>query len=219
MTLATVAGYDVTAANYPHRPSSGQIAFYVTGSSDIQSTPAMRTAHPNAITINQSNTDANVIADEYDVETGALTPAQLPGLVRNAQAAWLTGNGRRRPVAYVNQSNKTTVVNALVAAKVTNVGLHIADYSLTEAQAINLLQSSNGPYPVVGYQYNDAGEYDEDVWLESWVNDVSTPDVWHGVAVVMRDGTAAGEGKYWVVPIESVDQGVTYTPTGPGEAK
>lgn len=219
MTLATVAGYDVTAANYPHRPSSGQIAFYVTGSPDIQSTTAMRAAHPNAITINQSNTDANVIADEYDVETGALTPAQLPGLVKNAQAAWLTGNGRRRPVAYVNQSNKTAVVNALTAAKVTGVGLHIADYSLTEAQAINLLQSSSGPYPVIGYQYNDAGEYDEDVWLESWVNDVSTPDVWHGVAIVMKDGTSSGEGKYWVVPIESVDQGVTYTPTGPGEAK
>lgn len=217
MTLATVAGYDVTAKNYARRPPSGQAALYVTGTSDIIATPAMLKENPHAITINQSG--ANVIADEYDVETGAITPAQLPGLIRNAQAAWLTGNGRRRPVAYVNQSNKTAVVNALTSAKITNVGLHIADYSLTEAQAITLLQMSNGPYPVIGYQYNDAGEYDEDVWLESWVNDVSTTDVWHGVAIVMKDGTESGEGKYWVVPIESVDQGVTYTPTGPGEAK
>lgn len=219
--MITVAGYDVTAKNYAHRPSGGQAALYVTGTPDIKATPAMLKANPTAVTINQSGGD--IIADAYDVETGAITPAQLPALIKDAQIVWHGTIGRRHPVAYVNQSNKTAVVNALVAAKLTNVGLWIADYSLTEAAAISLLQSSGGPYPVIGYQYNDTGLYDKNVWLESWVNTVSesqvTPEVWHGVAVVMNDGTVSAEGKFWVVPIESKDQGLTYTPTAHGEAK
>lgn len=177
MTLATVSGYDVTSANYQHRPATGQPAFYVTGTADIIATPAMHAAYPGAVTINQSGSDQNVVADMYDVETGALTPAEIPDLIVSARSARLSGNGRRNPGAYVNQSNITPVVNALVAAKLTNVPLWVANYNLTEAAAISALQSSSGPYPIIGYQYNDAGEYDEDVWLSSWVSQVSTVGV------------------------------------------
>jgi hypothetical protein len=182
MTLATVEGYDVTAKNYTHRPVIGQPAFYITGTPDVMSTPLMRATYPSAILINQSSTDQNVIADIYDVETGALTPAQVPNLIRSARVTRLGGNGRRNPGVYVNESNKTAVVNELATAKLTNVPLWVADYSLTVEEAITLLQSSNGPYPIVGYQYNDAGAYDEDVWLESWVNAVSMTGVQYGWA-------------------------------------
>jgi hypothetical protein len=182
MTLATVEGYDVTSKNYTHRPIIGQPAFYVTGTPDVMSTPLMRSSYPGAILINQSSTDQNVIADMYDVETGALTPAQVPALIKSARVERLSGNGRRNPGVYVNQSNMTTVVNELVAASLTNVPLWLADYSLTVEEAITLLQGSSGPYPIVGYQYNDAGAYDQDVWLESWVNATSMTGVQFGWA-------------------------------------
>jgi hypothetical protein len=173
MTLATVTGYDVTAKYYNQRPPTGLSALYVTGTPDVIATPAMLAANPGAITINQSGIDQNVIADMYDVETGALTPAQVPALIESAREARLTGNGRRNPGVYVNQSNITPVVNALTAAKLTNVPLWVADYNLTLNGAITALQGSNGPYPIVGYQYADVIEYDADVWLESWVIAVS----------------------------------------------
>jgi hypothetical protein len=173
MTLPVVHGYDITSANYIHRPV-GQPAFYVTGTADIIATQSMRSAWPGAILINQSGTDQNVIADMYDVETGALTPAQIPALIQSARQNRLDGNGRRNPGVYVNESNKTAVVNELVAAKLTNVPLWVADYSLTVDEAITLLQGSSGPYPIVGYQYHNAGVYDDDVWLASWVYGVST---------------------------------------------
>jgi hypothetical protein len=182
MTLATVTGYDVTSENYYHRPATGQPAFYVTGTPDIIATPVMRSTYPTAILINQSSTDQNVIADMYDVETGALTPAQVPSLIQSARTARLSGNGRRNPGVYVNQSNKTAVVNELVAASLTNVPLWVADYDLTVDEATTLLQASSGPYPIVGYQYSDAGYFDEDVWLTSWVDAVSMVGVQYGWA-------------------------------------
>lgn len=176
MTLATVVGYDVTAANYQTRPLAGQPALYVTGTSDIIATTEMLAANPQAIHINQSGGD--VIADMYDVETGAITPAELPGLIRDAREARLTGNGRCNPGAYVNQSNVTAVANELSAALLTNVPFWIADYNLTLAQAITLLQTSAvGPYPVVGYQIADQGTHDEDVWLDFWVSQRSVSGV------------------------------------------
>jgi hypothetical protein len=175
MTLATVVGYDVTAENYETRPLAGQIALYVTGTTDIIATSAMLAANPDAITINQSG--GTTIADMYDVESGAVTPAELPGLIRQARTARLTGNRRRNPGAYVNQSNLTPVVNELVSAKMTNVPLWVADYNLSLAEAISALQSSSGPYPIVGYQYADVGTHDEDVWLASWVSQVSQTGV------------------------------------------
>jgi hypothetical protein len=182
MTLPTITGYDVTSANYSHRPVTGQPAFYVTGTSDVISTPLMRLTYPNAILINQSGTDQNVLADMYDVETGALTPVQVPALIKSARISRLSGNMRRNPGVYVNESNKTGVVNELAGAGLTNVPLWVADYSLTVEEAITLLQSSGGPYPIVGYQYNDAGLYDEDVWLTSWVDAMSTVGIQYGWA-------------------------------------
>lgn len=171
MTLATIQGFDVTAANYDARPTAGQIALYVTGTSAIVATAAMLDDNPSAITINQSG--GSVVADIYDVESGAVTLAELPGLINQARLARLTGNGRRNPGVYCSEDNVTPVVNALTAAKLSGVPLWIADYNYTSAQAVSELQSSSGPYPVIGYQYHDAGNYDEDVWLESWVSEVS----------------------------------------------
>lgn len=173
MTLATVTGYDVTSANYLHRPATGQPAFYVTGTPDIAATPAMMAAYPGAITINQSGSDLMTVADFYDVETGALTPAEVPGEIANARQARLHGNGRRNPGVYVNQSNITAVANALSSAKLVNVPLWVANYNLTLDEAISLLQTSSGPYPIVGYQYANAGLWDDDVWLTSWVTATS----------------------------------------------
>ena len=73
----------------------------------------------------------------------------------------------------MSQSNVTPVVNALIAGGVTSgIGLFVADWNgLANAQA--MLAKSSGPFPVIGVQYEDAGSYDLDVWLTSWLSNRS----------------------------------------------
>ena len=70
----------------------------------------------------------------------------------------------------MSAANVTTVVNALVSGGVTSgVGLFVANWSLTEAQAAVDVLAAAGPFPVVGVQFGDAGGYDADVFSRSWL--------------------------------------------------
>ena len=126
----------------------------------------------SASTSRPADTAADETADALDFESGAATLADLAPWALAAKAAYarVARPGQREPAIYASASNLTAVCNALAAAHVTGVGLWVADWSDTPEAAAAALQASSGPYPVIGVQYQDAGEYDRDVFLASWVN-------------------------------------------------
>lgn len=180
MTVAIIDGADATAANYASLPRDlAIVAGYTTGSDGIPWTEAMWAGHPDALRIDQSpaNTVMDETADILDYERGAATLADLAPWGLAAQSAWARAArpGQRHPAIYASQSNLTPVCNALAAAKVTGIRLIVANWSDTKDAAVAMLQASSGPYPVAGVQYEDAGAYDLDVFLASWVNTRSAP--------------------------------------------
>ena len=175
MTVAVVDGADATGSNFSALPSGlGVVAGYCTGTDGVLWDSAMWAAHPDAIRIDQSPADtaADETADALDFESGAATLADLAPWVLAAKSAFarVTRPGQREPAVYASQDSLTPVCNALAAAHVTGVGLWVADWNDTPDAAVAALQASSGPYPVVGVQYANAGRYDRDVFLASWVN-------------------------------------------------
>ena len=172
MTYAVISGADTTTGNVGALPNVGLVAGYVTGPG-IAWTAAQWAAHPNAVRIAQSPviaTDEAANADVLDVENLAATFADCGPWALAAMAAWKAGvrPGQRWPAIYASQSNLTPVCNALAAAKITGVGLWVANWSDSYTAACQMLQASSGPYPVIGVQYANAGAYDLDVFLASW---------------------------------------------------
>jgi hypothetical protein len=228
--VTVIQGFDVTAIDYAHRPSTGQIALYLTGSSEIVATPAMRAANPKAVLIDQSPviTGIDTTADAYDMETGALTTAELGEVIKDAWNNYYNAvrPGQREPMVYMSLSQVTPVVNALTAASVA-AHLWVAHYGVSLADAIAQVEAASGPYPIHAFQYSDTpGFYDLDVFDEGWLSTVSTtpvvtppkPKPWHGVFTGTADGTVTREGNLFVMPLVSNDGGKTFTPTGPGHA-
>jgi hypothetical protein len=175
MSDAVIEGADVTGSNLAHLPAGfAVLAGYSTGSEGIPWSEAQWAEHPDAIRIDQSpaDTPAGETADVLDVEGGAATFADCAPWALAAQASYAKAArpGQRHPAIYASQDNLTPVCNALAAARVTGVGLVVADWNDTKDAAVAVLQASSGPYPVVGVQYADEGLYDLDVFLASWVN-------------------------------------------------
>jgi peptidoglycan hydrolase-like protein with peptidoglycan-binding domain len=70
----------------------------------------------------------------------------------------------------MSQSVVTAVVNALVAGGISaGVGLWVADFNLTQAQATQMVLSASGPFPVIGVQFHDAGTFDVSVFSSDWL--------------------------------------------------
>ena len=175
MTNNIIEGADATGGNLAHLPAGfAVLAGYCTGSEGVAWSEAQWAAHPDAIRIDQSpdNTALDETADLLDFENGAATLADIAPWALDAKAAYAKAArpGQRHPAVYASESNLTPVCSALAAARVTGVGLVVADWSDTKDEATALLQASSGPYPVVGVQYADEGLYDLDVFLASWVN-------------------------------------------------
>jgi hypothetical protein len=228
--MSTVTGYDVTASNYALRPSSGQIALYVTGNDGIAASAAMLAANPKAIRIDQSPviTAIDTTADVYDLEAGAVTVAEIGQVIKDA---WNNFNhavrpGQRKPMVYMSASNLTPVANALVAAGTTS-SLFVAHWGVSLADATAQVGAATGPFPLDGFQYQNAGNYDLDVWSTDWLNTVSsvTPIIlpplklWHGIFVGTQDGTTTKQGSSFVVPLVSADGGKTFKPTAAGKGE
>jgi hypothetical protein len=177
MAITVVSGWDATSANLSQAPSTGQAAGYITGTAGVVWTAAQQAQYPGFVQIDQSPdiTASDQLADIFDFESGAVTLADLPTLITNARAGYYAGTrpGQRWPAVYCDQSNQTPVANALEAAGLTNVPIWLADYNLTQAQAISEIQEASGPYPLIAVQYNDAGVYDQDEFSQDWLETVS----------------------------------------------
>lgn len=177
MDLTTV--YDCTGANlgkFPVPPGV-LLALYLTGSDGVPASPAQRAAHPNAVLIDQSpvNTPASTLADLIDVEPRAGTVQDVPGWVKSARINFRDGirPGQRWPAVYVEESELTPVANALVAAGITSgVNLFLTK-PMPLTTATHLLNTTGGPFPFVGIQYEFHDLYDISVVSTAWLNDVS----------------------------------------------
>ena len=175
MTVAIIDGADATGSNFTSLPEGlGIVAGYVTGSEGVAWSAEQWAAHPAAIRIDQSpvNTALDETADVLDYERGAATLDDIAPWSLAARAAWARAArpGQRHPAVYASESNLTPVCDALAAARVTGVGLFVADWTGSRDDAVAMLEASSGPYPVIGVQYEDAGPFDRDAFLASWVD-------------------------------------------------
>ena len=176
MTVAMTKGADAVSVNVHTIPVNiPQLAGYTTGSGWVPWTGAQWSAHPNALRICQDPGATDLTADILDVESGAATLADCAPWAIHALANFHAGTrpGQRSPAIYMSGSNVTPVVNALIAGGVhAGVGLFVAAWNGRE-YAVEQLNKSGGPFPVVGVQYEDAGSYDLDLFLASWLNNRS----------------------------------------------
>jgi len=82
--------------------------------------------------------------------------------------------GQRWPAIYTSASNVTPLVNALIAGGVTSgCGLWVANWNLTDAQAVAAVQNAAGPFPIIGVQWHSGAYYDTDVFSGAWLARVS----------------------------------------------
>ncbi len=200
MNAATVEGYDATGVNVEYLPV-GQVAGYVTGTGGVPWTSAQWAAHPGAVRIDQSpvNTPADETADVLDYESGAAALADLAPWAKAALANFRNGTrpGQRSPAIYASASNITAVVNTLIAGGITSgIGLGVADYSVSEAEATLAVANASGPFPVVWYQYSDqggGGTYDLGIFSVPWLANVSkapSPDPVRNLSMLIIRTTA-----------------------------
>jgi hypothetical protein len=177
--MSFVLAYDVPGFNFSRAPQGAQLCGYDTGSGGVAWTPAMWAAHPGAVHIDQSpGLGGLYTSDVLDVERGAVPvgSAEIAAWVRGAQRAFDTAvrPGQRRPVLYQSASNVSANVNALVQHGITSgAGLWIARWDGNSAADIAALAAASGPFPVTGFQFEDDGPYDADVFSAAWLSDTS----------------------------------------------
>jgi len=173
MSSITIA-YDATHDNIGRLPENAQAVGYWTGGPGVLWTAADRAAHPGAVQVCQDAGATYAAADVLDVERGAATTADVGpwahAALESRRAA--ARAGQRSPLIYANASMITPVANALVAARLDDgsVGLFVANWSLTRAQAVADVLAASGPFPIRGIQFSDDGPYDVDVFETAWLS-------------------------------------------------
>jgi hypothetical protein len=172
-------GADVLSCHLHLLParSFGAIGLYVTqaggGSGFIAATEAQLAEYPDCVKYAQLPTSDPYWADVYDFEAGAGGISDLALWARGAQESYSAGTrpGQRMAAVYCSASNVHVVANALTDGGVkSGVGLMLANWNLTEAQAAADVAGRSGPFPVIGVQYQDSGAYDLDLWATAWLN-------------------------------------------------
>jgi hypothetical protein len=176
--MSVIIGYDVTHTFIDSAPRNALLALYVTGSDGIPATQADLLAHPGCLRIDQTPliTAADITADYFDVENGAITIAEIPAIIKDAIGAYHRADrpGQRFPSIYMSASNVTPVVNSLIKAGITGgPGLIVANWNLNQGQAAIDVQKAAGPFPVNGMQFRNAGPFDINVFSAAWVSAVS----------------------------------------------
>ncbi len=169
--------YDAIRTSIPSLPRGAQqYAGYSTGLGDVPWTEQDFQQHATALgpclRIDQDPAASDPTADILDVEAGAATFTDCPWWAKRALADFKAARrpGQRSPAIYMSASNVSAVVNALISGGVTSgVGLVVANWSLTEAQALADVLAASGPFPVVGIQFTDAGPYDVSVFRADWL--------------------------------------------------
>lgn len=175
----TVDGWDCTHANLS-APPVAQGAGYTTGSADVRWTDADWHARPGSVRICQDAGATDDTADVLDVETGAATPADVPGWHRRALDSWNSGKrpGQRRPAVYCSPDSIPAIAAELTAAKISAYPyLWEARWGLGLGGAREAVQAGVGPWHVVAIQYASGDRFDQDVYRKDWLDTVSTaPD-------------------------------------------
>jgi hypothetical protein len=174
--IQDVLAYDCISANVSRLPAGAQAVGYSTGTPDIKWTAAQRAAHPGVVLICQDAGATDATADELDIERYAATIAEAPGWSKRAYASYnaATRPGQRRPLVYVSADNVTPVVNSLIAGGVkSGVGLHVANWNFSEAQAVKAVIDASGPFPIDAFQFTSGLYYDVDVYSVEWLATVS----------------------------------------------
>lgn len=192
--MQTTTVYDCKGSNLGKFdvPKGVSLAGYATGTDGVPWSAAQFNAHPDAIRIDQwpSPTPAGETADVLDVEPGAVGVASTPGRIKAMRTSWSahTRPGQRWPAAYVEHSELTPVANALIAAGLTtNVPLFLTE-PMTQAEALDMLDKTGGPFPFIGIQYEFHNDYDVSLVSTEWLGKVSA----HPAAPAPKSGTQGG---------------------------
>jgi hypothetical protein len=177
VSVSTVVVYDTTGGDFAHLPA-GDAAGYVTGAAGVPWSAEQFAERPGSVHIDQTPVAGvwDATADVDDYENGAVQLNELAPRARARMAAFSGGlrPGQRKPAVYCSRANVTSVVNALIAGGITSgVGLWIADWSGTEAEAAAEVAAGSGPFPEIGRQYVSNGTYDTSVFSQAWLGDVS----------------------------------------------
>lgn len=185
--IPAIIGYDAMSKNEHVLPADVMAAGYDTqaggGTGFIAWTPEQYARHVKpypALHIDQNPGQADFTFDYMDVETGAIPASDIPALLTEARNAFQTGQrpGQRWPGVYCSLSLVAGIVTELQNAKITNVPFIVAEYGISQADAVNRVATAQGPYPAVGYQFNDTafgGLADTNVWSVPWIANVSIP--------------------------------------------
>ncbi len=165
---------DATHRNIGAIPAGMLAALYTTGSPDIKATQADFHNHPNAIHICQDH-GSDTTADIIDMEKGAATVQDAVNFINNARHSFWTVQrpGQRWPGIYLSRSRVTEQANALVAAKLTQVPLWIAQWGEPQTIAVAEIAHTSGPWPVIGLQIRNQNVDDFSVFSTEWLNAVS----------------------------------------------
>lgn len=182
MTTGFTVVYDATHDDIASLPPNAHYMGYVTGSGGVPWTDADFAAKPTAIRLDQTpaSTPWDATADGDDMERGAVTLPELAPRAKLRMASFKQGirPGQRTPFVYMSQIDVTPVVNALIAGGVNSgVGLFIANWNLTDAQAVAEVMAAAGPFPIIGVQFHNAGNYDVSIVSTAWLNNVSGAQV------------------------------------------
>lgn len=170
--------YDAIRVNAGTIPHGAQAAGYVTGSGDIPWGSAEFAAHPGAIRIDQSPMasvwDATADVDDYEAGAVALSDLAPRAKLRIAAFKNATRPGQREPLVYMSANNVTAVANALVSGGVVSgVGLWVANWNLTEPEAVAQVLAASGPFPIRGVQFASGQTFDMSVFDSTWLATVS----------------------------------------------
>lgn len=219
--MALITVYDATHTNVGSLPKAAPVAGYLSGSADIQWTSNDWTAHPGAVTIDQSPEDGSFTsyADVDDYENGAVLLSELAPRYVTRFTSFLGNDypGQREPLIYCSRNMVTIVANALIAGGVNSAGLWVADWGIGPALAGSMVTQASGPFPIRGVQYASNPEYDTSVFDERWFNTVATskvsidvlpPGEWEFPVVLLGKGIDGNlwettfDGTKWTTPIK-----------------
>jgi len=173
--VAITSALDAPGFNFSALPKDAQVCGYTTGSGGVKWTPSMWAAFPSAVRICQDPGASDHTADILDVEAGAATIAECASWKKAADQSFRNAlrPGQREPAIYCSQSSVTPVVNALVAGGVKHCPLWVAHFGIGVTAAQSMLEASSGPYPVIGVQFANGPKFDSDLFLTSWLQNVS----------------------------------------------
>jgi hypothetical protein len=152
MAVATAIMIDTIHDDVGNIPvSAPKVAGYITGTPDIQWTAADWARFPRSgkVQINQDGSTCVSlagVANVADYEPGAFTQEQVLEWVK------LRKHSHLACAVYVSASNQASLTSALQEAGYTGVDLWVANWSLSEAEAAELLTTA-GNYPVVAVQW------------------------------------------------------------------